>query len=198
MCSSLADAGVAIVVGPDPGEGGRIRFRAAAALSGDGAGTYHESLRRLGVQLWESANLEDPADLSLAEIHDATAAEEVFASEILGLVRPGRGIEAARSGASLPGGSGVAINPSGGLVGRGHPLGATGLAQIYEGWLQLSGNAGGRQVPDARLAATINTGGISHGEMLVAHGFMLERVAAHGPDARHDTPLGPRAGVGLG
>jgi acetyl-CoA acetyltransferase len=62
------------------------------------------------------------------------------------------------------GGSGLTVNPSGGLVGRGHPLGATGIAQLIELANQFRGRCGARQVRGARLGITVNTGGIIEGD----------------------------------
>ena len=174
MCSSIADGAAALVIGDPRGEPHPISFRGAAAISGNGSMEYHDRLAILGARLWEDAGIDRPSDLHVAEIHDAAAAEEVWASELLGLVPPGHGIRAVRDGTTLPNGGGVAINPSGGLVGRGHPIGATGMYQLFELWTQLSGRAGARQVQDARLACSINTGGIAHGDLLSAHGFVLE------------------------
>jgi acetyl-CoA acyltransferase len=69
------------------------------------------------------------------------------------------------AGVTSIGGKGLTVNPSGGLVARGHPLGATGIAQVIELCTQLGGRAGPRQVDGARLAVAVNTGGMigSHG-----------------------------------
>jgi acetyl-CoA acetyltransferase len=68
------------------------------------------------------------------------------------------------SGETAIGGPGVTVNPSGGLVARGHPLGATGIAQVVEIVSHLRGRAGARQVVDARLGLAVNTGGIVDGD----------------------------------
>ncbi|WP_376745997.1 thiolase C-terminal domain-containing protein [Aciditerrimonas ferrireducens] len=65
------------------------------------------------------------------------------------------------------------MNPSGGLVGRGHPLAATGLAQVVEATWQLRGSCGARQVPGARVALTVNTGGIIGGDAALAAAHVL-------------------------
>lgn len=174
MCSSIADGAAAVVIGDVRGADQGVRFRAAIALSGDGTVPYHDRLAMVGSRLWAASGVANPTDIDVAEIHDATAAEEVWSSEILGLVAPNEGIRAVRTGATLPNGGGVAINPSGGLVGRGHPIGATGMYQLFELWTQLNGAAGVRQVSGARLACSVNTGGIANGDMLSAHGFVLE------------------------
>jgi acetyl-CoA acetyltransferase len=106
---------------------------------------------------YESAGL-GPADMDCVEVHDAAASAELVIYEQLGLAKPGDGAALIRSGETRLGGS-LPVNTSGGLLARGHPIGATGLAQIVEAVLQLRGAAGGRQVPGARLALTQNAGG---------------------------------------
>jgi acetyl-CoA C-acetyltransferase len=81
-----------------------------------------------------------------------------MALEDLGLCRPGQGGPYTESGATARGGQ-TPVNPSGGLKAKGHPLGATGAAQAVEVFLQLRGQAGRRQVPDATTALTHNVGG---------------------------------------
>jgi acetyl-CoA acetyltransferase len=95
----------------------------------------------------------------VAEVHDATAIGEVLQSELLGLVPPGQGGAAAERGETTIGGR-IPINPSGGLESKGHPLGATGIGQIFELVTQLRGEAGARQVEGARHAIQENGGGL--------------------------------------
>ena len=92
------------------------------------------------------------------ELHDAAASAELVVYEELGLAAPGQGAQVIREGVSELGGS-CPVNPSGGLLARGHPIGATGLAQIAELVEQLRGWAGGRQVDGARIALAENAGG---------------------------------------
>lgn len=99
-----------------------------------------------------------PGDINLAEVHDATAYGELHQAEALGFCPEGEGGILAQSGATKIGGK-IPINPSGGLESRGHPVGASGLAQIHELVTQLRGNAGARQVQGARLALAENGGG---------------------------------------
>ncbi|PZP92968.1 MAG: thiolase [Variovorax paradoxus] len=100
-----------------------------------------------------------PQDISLAEVHDATAIGEVVQSENLGFCEFGAGGALAESGATTFGGR-IPINTSGGLESKGHPIGATGLGQLHELVTQLRGEAGARQVQGARLAIAENGGGI--------------------------------------
>jgi acetyl-CoA acetyltransferase len=99
-----------------------------------------------------------PDDVDLAEVHDAFTIGEILTIEAVGICKPGTGIEAAASGETALGGR-LPVNPSGGLLSRGHPLGATGLAQLAELVWQLRGEADKRQVPGARTALLETMGG---------------------------------------
>jgi len=94
----------------------------------------------------------------VAEVHDASSSGEIVQLEALGLCAPGDGGPAAERGETRLGGR-IPVNTSGGLVSKGHPLGATGLGQIHELVLQLRGAAELRQVEGARLALAENSGG---------------------------------------
>ncbi|MGO8702358.1 MAG: thiolase domain-containing protein [Candidatus Brocadiia bacterium] len=99
-----------------------------------------------------------PADIQLAEVHDCFTIAEVCAIEELGFVPRGQGGDAARSGLTARDGRSP-VNTSGGLKSKGHPVGATGVAQINEVVTQLRGEAGERQVRNARIGLTQNMGG---------------------------------------
>ena len=113
----------------------------------------------------------------MAEVHDATAFGEIQQTENLGFCGIGDGGAWARSGASTLGGT-LPVNPSGGLESRGHPVSATGLAQIFELVTQLRSEAGPRQVPGARLAVAENGGGLFGVEEAVAAVTVLESSRA--------------------
>lgn len=98
-----------------------------------------------------------PQDVDVVELHDCFSANELISYEALGLCQPGKAGELIESGNNTYGGQYV-INPSGGLISKGHPLGATGLAQCAELCWQLRGMAGRRQVPGAKLALQHNIG----------------------------------------
>ena len=100
----------------------------------------------------------DASRVDLAEVHDAFTINEILINEAAGFAERGKGHTLLREGVTEIGGK-VAVNTSGGLKARGHPLGATGLAQIYEIYLQLIGEAGSRQVPDVEFALAVNEGG---------------------------------------
>ncbi|MBN2198255.1 MAG: thiolase domain-containing protein [Candidatus Aminicenantes bacterium] len=99
-----------------------------------------------------------PSDLSLAEVHDCFTIAEICVTEALGLFPKGRGGEAVEQGLTRLGGK-IPVNVSGGLKSKGHPVGATGVAQIVELVKQLRGEAGPRQVKDARVGLAQNMGG---------------------------------------
>jgi acetyl-CoA acetyltransferase len=123
-------------------------------------------------EAWKSAGL-GPEDVDVIEVHDATSGEELYAVESLGLFEPGEAGRATVAGDTLPGGGKVCVNPSGGLVARGHPLGATGLCQIFEIVQQLRGRSGPRQADGVRVAAAVNTGGIIAGDAALASMHIL-------------------------
>ena len=117
----------------------------------------------------------DPKDVSVAEVHDATSFAEILQSENLMFCKFGEGGLLAESGATSLGGR-IPINPSGGLVSKGHPIGATGAAQIFELVTQLRGEAGKRQVEGARLAVAENGGGFRVVEEAAVCITVLERM----------------------
>jgi len=100
----------------------------------------------------------DAKDIDLVEVHDCFTIAEIIVSESLGLFERGKGGPAAQAGETAIDGR-IPINPSGGLKSKGHPVGATGIAQIVEIAEQLRGEAGGRQVKNARVALAQNMGG---------------------------------------
>jgi acetyl-CoA acyltransferase len=112
---------------------------------------------RLSKIAYERAGL-GPGDVHCAEVHDATAYGELHQAEALGFCHEGEGGVFAQSGATRLGGK-IPINTSGGLESRGHPIGASGLAQLHELVTQLRGAAGERQVAGARIALAENGGG---------------------------------------
>jgi acetyl-CoA acetyltransferase len=108
-----------------------------------------------------------PEDVDLAELHDAAASAELQLYEQVQFAAPCEGPRLIRDGSVVLGGP-IPVNTSGGLLARGHPVGATGLAQVYEAVTQLRGRAGGRQVEGAKVVLTQNGGGWLDGDN-VAH-----------------------------
>lgn len=101
-----------------------------------------------------------PEDVDVAELHDCFSITEIILYEDLGFCKKGEGGNYIQEGNGVVG-SKTAVNPSGGLMSRGHPLGATGVAQLCELYWQLRGEAGKRQQPNARIALQNNVGGMS-------------------------------------
>ncbi len=137
-----------------------VRIRASVLGSGCDR-TIEEEDRDIGARLsrqaYEIAGV-GPEDIDVAEVHDATAFGELHQCEALGFCAPGEGGAFAESGATRLGGR-LPINTSGGLESRGHPVGASGLGQIFELVTQLRHEAGQRQVEGCRLALAENGGG---------------------------------------
>ncbi|MGW0827769.1 thiolase C-terminal domain-containing protein [Streptomyces sp. NPDC002845] len=126
-------------------------------MSGTDQSDAEPAAARASALAYEQAGL-GPHDLDVVEVHDAAAPAELMVYEELGLCGPGEGSALLRSGSTALGGR-VPVNPSGGLLSRGHPLGATGCAQLVELTDQLRGRCGPRQVPGARVALAENGGG---------------------------------------
>ena len=116
-----------------------------------------------------------PADINVAEVHDATAFGELHQTEALGFFPPGEGGIHAEAGETKISGK-KPVNPSGGLLSRGHPIGASGLAQIHELVTQLRGEAGKRQVKPARIAMAENGGGVIGNEEAAMCIHILEKT----------------------
>ncbi|HEY7632781.1 MAG TPA: thiolase family protein [Thermoleophilaceae bacterium] len=167
MCSSIADgAAAAIVCAKDEAralsESEPVTIAAAKLRSGHfftSADNGYSSLREMVAELYEETGI-GPEDIDVAEVHDAMAPVELLIYEGLGLCDPGEGPKLIRDGTTAIGGEHV-VNPSGGLVSRGHPVGATGLGQVAELVWQLRGLAGERQAKERPLVGLAhNQGGL--------------------------------------
>jgi acetyl-CoA acetyltransferase len=135
-----------------------VRVRATAMVSGrDRSPAEPGVVERAAARAYEMAGV-GPEDLDVCEVHDAAAPAELIIYEELGLCGPGEGPKMLASGRTALGGR-VPVNPSGGLLAKGHPVGATGCAQLVELADQLRGRAGARQVEGARVALAENAGG---------------------------------------
>jgi acetyl-CoA acetyltransferase len=162
MCSPISDGAAAAVLVAAPAPG-RPRVAASVVRSAGSPLKVSEQAAQAG---YEMAGL-GPRDLDCVELHEAAASAELTLYEQLGLAAPGDGPALIRSGATRLGGA-CPVNTSGGLLARGHPIGATGLAQITEAVLQVRGLAGARQVQGARVALAQNAGGWGEGDNLVS------------------------------
>jgi acetyl-CoA C-acetyltransferase len=119
--------------------------------------TVLNAVRRAGETAYKMAGV-GPADIQLAEVHDCFTIAEICAIEALGFVEQGQGGKAYDSGLTALDGK-IPVNTSGGLKSKGHPVGATGVAQIIEIFNQLRGDCGERQVKNARIGLAQNMGG---------------------------------------
>jgi len=166
MCSPLSDGAAAVIVcteaglkrlGVDRKRAIRVAATAIATATPRAATDFGRAVcRRTALMAYERAGL-GPQDVSVAEVHDASAMGEIMAVEYLGLAPMGGAGRAAEAGEFSIGGR-VPVNPSGGLESKGHPIGATGLGQIHELVTQLRGEAGVRQVNGAKVALQENGG----------------------------------------
>ena len=168
-CPPTCGAAAAILVSEDfaarHGLSRRVEI-AGQAMATDGPGTFeaHDMMRLVGYDMskaaadkaYDEAGL-GPENVDVVELHDCFAPNELISYEALGLCPQGEGARFVADGNNTYGGRYV-TNPSGGLLSKGHPLGATGLAQCHELTLQLRGAAGARQVEGSEVALQHNVG----------------------------------------
>lgn len=167
MCAPVTDGAAAAIIcteeglkriGADRNRCIRVAASVVRSASSRSIDQHELNLARLAAnQAYEIAGL-GPNDMHVAEVHDAAAMGEIIQVENLGFVAMGEGGPAAERGDFTIGGR-LPVNPSGGLESKGHPLGATGIGQLYELVTQLRGEAGARQVEGARHAIQENGGG---------------------------------------
>ena len=162
-CPSQVDGAAAVVLSTRrPAAGKAVKVLASIVQSGvreraDDDILDAEITARAARLAYEQAGL-SPKDVDVVELHDAFTIAELLYYEALGLADHGDAVPLLRSGATRIGGR-VPVNPSGGLLAKGHPLGATGVAQMVEIMWQLQGRAGQRQVEGAKVGLTQCTGG---------------------------------------
>ncbi len=163
MCSPIGDgAAAAVLASPELAK--RLGAKQPVTVAGSALGSGMDRpwnapdiVARVGKLAYEMAGL-GPEDVNVAEVHDATVYGEVQACEELGFCPAGEGASFGAAGHTKLGGK-LPVNTSGGLESKGHPVGATGVAQIAEIVWQLQGRAGTRQVPGAKVGLTENGGG---------------------------------------
>lgn len=170
MCAPISDGAAAAVLCTEAGLARlgldrRRAIRVLASVLQSGSDRGPDELERHCTRLaskraYEIAGI-GPKDVSVAEVHDATAVGEIIQIENLGFCEFGEGGPISERGETRIGGR-IPVNPSGGLESKGHPVGATGIGQIFELVTQLRGEAGPRQVEGARIALAENGGGL-HG-----------------------------------
>lgn len=172
MCSPIGDGAAAVVLvserkARELGLERSVRITSSVLATGwdyepDATeGVFESTIARA----YEEAGF-GPKDLDVVELHDASAISEILHTEYLGLCSLGEGGPFIESGATKLGcGGRTVVNPSGGLLRKGHPIGATGIAQIVELTEQLRGHSGARQVEGARVAIAENGGGYIGGDV---------------------------------
>jgi acetyl-CoA acetyltransferase len=168
MCAPVSDGAAAAIVCSERGlarlNGSRRRaVRVLASVLVSGAerpgNDLTQHIGRRGATLAYAQAGVGPQEISVAEVHDATAIGEILQIEALGFCPLGEGGPVSERGETRLGGR-LPVNPSGGLECKGHPIGATGIAQVFELVSQLRGEAGPRQVDGARIAMAENGGGL--------------------------------------
>ncbi len=168
MCAPLSDGAAAAIlcteeglkrIGADRSRCIKVAASVIRSFTHRGLDEPEKHISALAAnQAYEIAGI-GPDDIDVAEVHDASAMGEIIQSENLGLVKRGEAGPAAERGEFTLGGR-IPISPSGGLESKGHPLGATGIGQLFELVTQLRGEAGARQVAGARHAIQENGGGL--------------------------------------
>ena len=183
MCSPIGDGAAAvIVVSPkkarELGISHQVQITASLLQTswdypeGEESLVFHQAIARI----YEEAGV-GAKDLDVVELHDASASSEILHTEYLGLCPVGEGGRIIAAGLTGLGGAGrTIVNPSGGLLRKGHPIGATGIAQIVELYEQVQGRSGARQVPNARIGLAENGGGYINGDVAALCLTVLQRV----------------------
>jgi acetyl-CoA C-acetyltransferase len=176
-CSPISDGAACVVLAPADDAKKYTDTPILVAGSGHATDTLalhsRKSLTRLDATVeaarraYEMAHI-SPSQVQVAEVHDCFTIAEIMAIEDLGFCKKGEGGKMTEEGQTNLGGR-IVVNPSGGLKGKGHPVGATGIAQAVEIVLQLRGEAGKRQVEGAEIGLTHNVGGT--GGTAVVHVF---------------------------
>jgi acetyl-CoA C-acetyltransferase len=180
-CCPVSDGGACLVLasGDAAKKSGKPRVRIAGVGQATDTHAVHErkdptelpAVREAAAQAMGMAGIK-PSDVDVAELHDAFTILEIVESEEAGFFKKGEGHRALEKGETSLKGR-LPINPSGGLKGKGHPVGATGVGQAHEIVAQLRGEAGERQVKGARTGFTCNFGGF--GNNVVCLTFVRER-----------------------
>ncbi|MGA2400799.1 MAG: thiolase family protein [Syntrophobacteraceae bacterium] len=183
MCAPIGDGAAAAILCSEnylktlPGA---VRDRAVKVKASAISSGKHRPMSEMGLTRWAADRAYrmagiGPDDIDVAEVHDATSFCEILQAEMLGFCPVGEGGKFVESGATMLDGK-IPINTSGGLVSKGHPIGATGLSMIYEIVTQLRGEAGARQVKDAVTGLTENGGGVISVEEMVCGVTILQKA----------------------
>jgi acetyl-CoA acyltransferase len=174
MCSPVTDGAAAIIVCSERIAESHNRLTVRVKASSVASGAAGKPVADAAAKAYETASV-GAQDFDVIELHDAAAPAELMQYHEIGLCAEGEGFQLIREGTTDLGGR-IPVNTSGGLLSRGHPLGATGCAQIVELVRQLRGTAGERQVGGARIAMAVNGGGWLDGTYALAIATILERA----------------------
>lgn len=182
MCAPISDGAAAAIICSEKalaklGRNRAVHIKGLSLVSGTerADNDFANHIGRIAaIGAYEKASL-DPKDISVAEVHDATAYSEIQQIENLGLCNIGEGGLFTEQGQTTLGGQ-TPVNTSGGLVSKGHPVGATGIMQLYELVTQLRGEAGSRQVSNAHIAVAENGGGFYEIEEAATVVTVIERA----------------------
>ncbi len=163
MCSPIGDGAAAVIIvsarkAKEMGLTSLVKVESSALVSGWDLDNGESVGSLAATEAYNDAAI-GPKDLSLVELHDASAPSEISAYEYLSLCGKGEGVRLIEDGTTRLGGR-LPVNVSGGLLRKGHPIGATGLAQIVELTEQLQGRSGARQVTKSRIGLAHNGGGM--------------------------------------
>lgn len=182
MCAPIGDAAAAALLCsgetlrkmPEKTRSRAVRVRGHAVAGGRFRASWEDERAPVlaARRAYQMAELE-PKDIDVAELHDATSFAEIHLVEDLGFCPRGQGGPFTASNATSRNGQ-VPVNPSGGLVSRGHPIGATGLMMLNELCIQLRGEAGAMQVPNARVGLAENGGGLIGNDLAACAVTILE------------------------
>jgi acetyl-CoA acetyltransferase len=184
MCAPIGDGAASAILCcedvvatlPSAQQDRAVRISASVLTGGCYRAADEPSLSRIAAdRAYERAGV-GPDDVDVVEIHDASSFSVIYQLEMLRFCEAGGGGPMVESGATGPGGR-VVVNTSGGLVSKGHPVGATGISMVHELALQLRGEAGARQVPGARVALQENGGGVIGLEEAACSVMIVERAS---------------------
>jgi len=183
MCAPIGDGAAAVLLcsrefldsQPEPVRRRAVKVKASVLSSGKHRHPSEPSLSKWAADKAYAMAGISPGDVDVAEVHDATSFCEIYQSEMLGFCPPGQGGRLVESGATALGGV-IPINTSGGLVSKGHPVGATGLSMTYELITQLRHEAGPRQVEGAAIALAENGGGVISTEEFACSITILQKA----------------------
>lgn len=183
MCAPIGDGGAAAILCSKDylaNQSPEVKNRAVRVAASVLSSGKHRNISEPSLSKWAADRAYGMADIQakdihVAEVHDATSFCEIYQVEMLGFCPIGTGGKFIESGATKLDGT-IPVNTSGGLVSKGHPVGSTGLSMIYEIVTQLRGNAGPRQVTNARIGLTENGGGVISTEEFACAIHILQKA----------------------